>query len=36
MNRGERQDLSVYAYDEDLNKFTSLEGLKFKWVVGNQ
>lgn len=35
MNRGERQDLSVYAYDQDLNKFTSLEGLRFKWEITN-
>ena len=35
MNRGERQDLNVYAYDADLNKFTSLEGLKFKWSILN-
>lgn len=31
MNINEKQDLTLYGYDADQNRFTSLEGLKFKW-----
>jgi hypothetical protein len=33
MNIKEIQKLELFAYDADENTFTSLEGLRFKWVL---
>lgn len=33
MNRNEMQDLTIFAFDEQHNMFTSLEGLKFEWKI---
>lgn len=27
------QDLKIFAYDQEHNMFTSLEGLKFEWQL---
>ena len=33
MNRNEMQDLKIFAYDQEQNMFTSLEGLRFEWQL---